>query len=140
MSIDKIRQDIIGNTLRDINPELHKSPEQRQSEWNQISMRNLQREQGKNIISVITERIQKLEAGLKEGEALVVYCDAGRDRLILKEIEFPTWNLAIMSGTDENGNYTHRLEGVQDVKLTCKVMASTKKSAPIGFALPEAKA
>ena len=112
------------------------SPEQRQAQWNEISTRNLLREQGANLIAVITDRVKSLEAALQADETLAVYCDAVRNRIRVQRFEFRTWHLAIVCGLDEEGNQAHRIENVQDVKLTCKIIKSGKKSNPIGFALP----
>jgi hypothetical protein len=117
-----------------------KSQEEIQAQWNTIETRRLYQEQGRNLVEVIKARIQTLEARLKPDQELVVYCDAGRDRITVKEFEFPTWNLSVMTGVDENGNETYRIENVQDVKLTCKVLKSTKQPQhPIGFVLPPEK-
>lgn len=138
MSTDKIIRELVASMRvpRELGPEVFKSSEQRQAEWNEISSKKLLREQGRNLIEVIAHRVQALEAELKEGESLAVFCDAGKESILVRAFEFPTWHLAIVSGLDENGNQTYRIENIQDVKLTCKVVKSDKKAARIGFTLP----
>lgn len=127
-------REIEQNTIDQLNP---RSPAEMQARWNGATLRELHREQGKNLVDVITARVKSLQDGLQPGEVLAVYCDTGSERITVSGIEFPTWNIAVIVGTDENGNATYRLEAVQDVKLTCKVLASTSKRNPIGFKLPE---
>jgi len=109
-----------------------------QAKWNATEMRNMHRQQGENLVKVITERVKMLEAALKDGEELAVYCDAGPEQLRVQSFDFPTWNLAVIVGLDANGNQTHRIENVQDVKLTCKTLAIpvNAERRPIGFSLP----
>jgi len=58
----------------------------------------------------------------------------------VESFEFPMWNLAVIVGRDVNNNCAHRIESVQDVKLTCKVMkVANPKRVPIGFTLPSEK-
>ena len=114
-----------------------KSNEQRQAEWNASAQRDLHREQGKNLVTVIQARVAQLQAQLQPSQELVVYCDAGRDRIRVSQFEFPTWNLAVMIGVDDDGNETQRIESVQDIKLTCKIMGtSAGERRPIGFRIP----
>jgi len=96
-------------------------------------------EQGRNLTSVIQRRIQSLEESLKPGEELVVYCDAGKDRVRVQAIEFPNWHLAIVCGLDDDNNPTQRIANIQNIELTCKVIEIHPGSKParIGFILPE---
>lgn len=114
-----------------------RNTEEIQARYNANEMRNLHRQQGENLVKVITERVKMLEAALQADEELAVYCDAGHEQLRVQSFEFPTWNLAVMVGLDANGNQAHRIENVEDVKLTCKVLKSvTADRRPIGFAVP----
>lgn len=108
-------------------------------EATEIAMRSVVREQGRNLVVIITERVKTLEANLKDDEALVVFCDAGRDRIRVKEFEFPNWHLAVVSGIDDDGNQTQRIAHVQNIELTCKVCKRQPnvKVTTIGFILPE---
>jgi hypothetical protein len=132
---------LVGDFDRRLSPtDIGPGREQMQARWNAIEMRDLWRSQGKNLVAVITERVRKLEANLKEDEELVVYCDAGLERIRATEFEFPTWHLAIVSGLDENNNPTQRIENVQDIKLTCKVLKTSKAArTKIGFTIPSEK-
>jgi hypothetical protein len=80
-----------------------------------------------------------LEESLQEGESLVVYCDAGWERIRVESFEFPNWHLAVVSGLDDEDNKTYRIENVQDIKLTCKILKSSVKTTTIGFVLPAEK-
>ena len=78
-----------------------------------------------------------IEASLQPGESLVVFCDAGKERIRAHSFTFPNWHLAIVEGLDDEGQRTVRIENVQDIKLTMKIVSSPKKSEPIGFITPE---
>ena len=93
-------------------------------------------QQGHNLVAVIQEQVKQLEATLQEGERLIVYCDAGREQIRVETFTFPNWHLAMVGGFDDQGNRTRRIENVQDIKLTCKIVKSQQKSAKIGFILP----
>jgi hypothetical protein len=115
---------------------LRRNPAEDAAKWNAIMMRQAVAQQGENLVAVITARVKEWETKLKEGEALVVYCDAGRDRVHVESFEFPNWHLAIVVGLDDEGNRAYRIENVQDIKLTCKILKGAPKN-PIGFILPE---
>jgi hypothetical protein len=119
-------------------PEL-RNPAEDAAKWNAIMMRRMVEQQGENLVAVISERVKCLEATLQTDESLVVYCDAGKERIRVESFEFPNWHLAVVSGLDEDGNKTYRIENVQDIKLTCKVVKSTVKTTTIGFVLPAEK-
>ena len=102
-------------------------------------MRDTIAQQGRNLVKVITEKVRYLESGLQPDEQLIVYCDAGRDRLRADAFEFPNWHLAIIAGLDDDNNRTYRIENVQDIKLTCKVVKSGQSGPKIGFVLPPEK-
>jgi hypothetical protein len=99
-------------------------------------MRNMVAQQGRNLVEVITARVRDLEAGLQPGERLTVSCDAGKEQIRVEGIEFPNSYLAVITGFDDNGNRTYRIENVQDIKLTCKIVKSQGTGAKIGFVLP----
>jgi hypothetical protein len=115
---------------------LRHNPQETQAKWNAIAMRDMVAQQGRNLVEVITARVKDIEAGLNEGESLVVYCDAGKEQIRAESFEFPTWHLEVVSGLDDQGNRAYRIENVQDIKLTCKVVKSPKSAPKIGFILP----
>jgi hypothetical protein len=117
-------------------PLLNHNPQESQARWTAIMMRNMVAQQGKNLVEVITERVKTLESALQDGESLVVFCDAGQEQIRVEGFEFPNWHLAIVSGTDAQDNKSYRIENVQDIKLTCKVVKGVEKK-PIGFILPK---
>ena len=86
------------------------------AEWTADMMREMVAQQGENLVAVIQEKVRTFEANLQEGESLVVYCDAGKERIRVDTFEFPTWHLAIVSGLNDENNRTHRIENVQDIK------------------------
>jgi len=97
------------------------------AEWTAIMMRQMVAQQGANLVAVIQAKVKALEESLQEGESLVVYCDAGKERIRVEAFEFPSWHLAIVSGTDEESNKSYRIENVQDIKLTCKALKGVPK-------------
>lgn len=116
-----------------------RNPQEDQARWNAFAMRDTIAQQGRNLVKVITEKVRYLESGLQPDEQLIVYCDAGRDRLRADAFEFPNWHLAIIAGLDDDNNRTYRIENVQDIKLTCKVVKSGQSGPKIGFVLPPEK-
>ncbi|HLK64470.1 MAG TPA: hypothetical protein VKU19_13585 [Bryobacteraceae bacterium] len=115
---------------------VRRSPEEMQAKWNAIAMRNMVAQQGQNLVEVIKARVTDLEAKLQTDESLSVYCDAGKDQIRVESFEFPNWHLAVVAGLDEQGNRAYRIENVQDVKLTCKIVKSPRVGSKIGFVLP----
>ncbi len=136
--------EFMKEVLRSVSPRVDKSfyeavrhsPEEMQAKWNAIAMRNMVAQQGKNLVEVIQARVKDWEAALQPGESLTVYCDAGKEQIRVEGFEFPNWHLAVVSGLDDHGNRAHRIENVQDIKLTCKVVKSQRKEPKIGFVLP----
>jgi hypothetical protein len=122
-------------------PDLSKIPlrniPKESAEWTAIMMRQMVAQQGENLVAVILAKVKALEANLQAGEALVVYCDAGKERIRVERFEFPNWHLAIVSGLDEEDNRAYRIENVQDIKLTCKIVKGLPKKNSIGFVLPK---
>jgi hypothetical protein len=132
--------------LRDLVPRMPVMPDikvrnipKESAEWTAIMMREMVAQQGENLVAVIQVKVQTLEASLQEGESLVVYCDAGKEQIQVESFEFPNWHLAIVSGLDDQNNRSYRIENVQDIKLTCKIVKSQQKAAKIGFVLPAEK-
>lgn len=115
---------------------MRRNPEESQAQWNAIAMRNMVAQQGQNLVEVIKTRVTDIEAKLQPGESLTVYCDAGKDQIRVESFEFPNWHLAVVAGLDEHGNRAYRIENVQDVKLTCKIVKSPQVGPKIGFVLP----
>jgi hypothetical protein len=112
---------------------------QETGEWVAIMLRKTVAQQGHNLVTVIQDQVKQLEATLQEGESLIVYCDAGQERIRAQTFTFPNWHLAIVAGLDEQGHRTCRIENFQDMKLTCKIVKSAVKSPEIGFVLPGKK-
>jgi hypothetical protein len=139
-TMERARASIAMSAQSDLGSYVSRESAQRvQAEYNAIAMRDLHAEQGKHLVNVITKRVQQMQEALKEGETLAVYCDAGGERIKVLALEFPTWNLAVLVGTDSLGNVSHRIENVQDVKLTCKILKGEKERRPIGFTFPGAE-
>lgn len=139
-AVERLRREEMGTSrlMDQLSAMRGPSREESQAKWNAIELRQMYSEQGRNLVQVIKSRVEQLQSSLMVDEELAVYYDAGGERLRIHAFEFPTWNLAIAVGFDGNGNIVHRIESVQDVKLTLKVMkSSSKKRAPIGFALPD---
>jgi hypothetical protein len=116
------------------------NPQESQGQWNAIALRDLWAQQGEDLAGVIQEQIQTLEQNLKASEELIVYCDAGRDRIRAQSFAFPRWHLAIVCGLDDDGNPTQRIANTQNIELTCKVVKTEpgKTQPKIGFILPVA--
>jgi hypothetical protein len=103
-----------------------------------VALRPLVSGQAETFTAAIMTHINGLQAALKVDEELLVYCDAGVDRIRVYNFCFPKWNVAIVSGVDQEKNATQRIAHVEALQLTCKVVKREpdKKPIKIGFLLP----
>jgi len=113
---------------------------QQQAMHNRAEMRDLYAERGRDLVQVIKVQVEEMQKNLLSTESLLVYCDAGHEQIVVEGFEFPTWNIAVVTGTDIHGNKTRRITAVEDVKLSCKIVARElqPRKARIGFELPPA--
>jgi hypothetical protein len=99
--------------------------------------RAIGQEQGRNFAEVIKKEVQKLEVEANaNGLAAAFTCDGGFELITVRSFEFPTWNIAIIRGVDKNGDSTHRVIDVKELRLTGKLIKGPAKRSPIGFRMP----
>jgi hypothetical protein len=94
--------------------------------------------QAENFVRILQEHVRTLESNLQTDESLCVYCNDGTRRIQVKEFRFPTWNIGILSGCDENENPTQLISHINGIQITFQIIASPAKKSPIGFFVPSA--
>ena len=69
----------------------------------------------------ILSQLQAMQKALKDDEELVVLFRYGGETIVVREVYFPTWQLAVLSGIDPNKSTTRVISPVDALQLVCKV-------------------
>ena len=88
--------------------------------------------------AVILAQVQAMQKALKEDEELMVLCHAGGETVRVLEFFFPSWQVAVLTGTDNNRSVTRVISSVESLQLVCKVAKATPPATParIKFVTP----
>jgi hypothetical protein len=71
--------------------------------------------------AVIFAQLQAIQKKLKEEEELVLLFRSGAETIVVREVYFPTWDVAVLSGVDPNKSTTRVISPVGALQLVCKV-------------------
>ncbi len=95
--------------------------------------------QPENVGAVVLGQLQAMQKALKDDEELVVLFHAGAETIRAMEFYLPSWQVAVLSGTDANGNGARAISPVESLQLVCKVRKapSGAKAARIRFVAPK---
>jgi hypothetical protein len=101
-----------------------------------------------NLGAAILGQVQAMQRALKEDEELVVLLQAGGVVLRVLEFFFPSWQVAVVIGTDndrpdKNDKSVMRVVSpVESLQLVCRVVKAPPPGKPhrIGFVAPKPKA
>jgi hypothetical protein len=113
-------------------------PEEQAYQWTKLALRPLISQQSENMINAILKRITEVQARLTPEQELVVFCSTAAGTIRVLAFQFPSWNVAIISGLDTDKNEAEVITHVQSIQLTCKVQKREPGVRPItiGFTLP----
>lgn len=81
--------------------------------------------------AVILAQVQAMQKALKEDEELMVLCQAGGETVRVLEFFFPSWQVAVLTGTDNNRSVTRVISSVDSLQLVCKVAKATPPATPV---------
>jgi hypothetical protein len=100
-----------------------------------------------NLGAAILGQVQAMQRALKEDEELVVLLTAGG--IVLRVLEFflPSWQVAVVTGTDDDRldkndkSVTRVVSPVESLQLVCRVVKVPPPGKPnrIGFVAPKLK-
>jgi hypothetical protein len=96
-----------------------------------------------NLGAAILGQVQAMQRALKEDEELVVLWQAGGVVLRVLEFFLPSWQVAVMTGTDNDSkSLTRVVSPVESLQLVCRVVKVPQPGKPnrIGFVAPKPKA
>ena len=102
-----------------------------------------------NLGATILSQLQAMQKALKEDEELVVLLQAGGVVVRVLEFFFPSWRVAVVTGTDEtrpdknDTSVTRVVSPVESLQLVCRVVKAPPPPATparIGFVVPQPKA
>jgi hypothetical protein len=101
-----------------------------------------------NLGAAILGQIQAMQRALKEDEELLVLLQAGGINLRVLEFFFPSWQVAVVTGTDSDRpdkndkSVTRVVSPVESLQLVCRVVKAPPPAKPtrIGFIAPKPKA
>ena len=98
-----------------------------------------------NLGAAILGQLQAMQRALKEDEELVVLLQAGGVSLRALEFYFPSWQVAVVTGIDNDRsdtNVTRVVAPVESLQLVCRVVKAPPPAKPtrIGFVAPKPKA
>jgi len=76
--------------------------------------------------AVLLGQIQAMQKALKEDEELLVLFHSGGDTVRVLELFFPSWQVVVLTGIDQEKSLTRIVSAVDSLQLVCKVA----KAAP----------
>jgi hypothetical protein len=87
------------------------------------------------LSAVVLGQIGAMQKALKEDEELLVLVAIGADRIRVMEIFAPSRQMLVVSGTDQDRNWTRVISAVESLQLVCKVMKVAPGAKPTRVAL-----
>ena len=87
------------------------------------------------LSAVILGQIAAMQKALKEDEELLVLIAIGADRIRVIEVFAPSRQMLVLSGTDQERNWTRVISAVESLQLVCKVMKVSPGAKPTRVAL-----
>ncbi len=84
---------------------------------------------------VIFAQINALQKALKEDEELALSYHDGSDRIRVREIYMPKWQVALLSGHDPAGAFVRVIAPVEALRLTVRVVKAASGAKPSRVAL-----
>ena len=91
-----------------------------------------------NSGTAMLAQVQAMQKALKEDEELIVLCNAGGETVRVLEFYFPSWQVAVLTGTDNNKSVARVIAAVESLQLVCKVAKTAPPATParIKFVTP----
>ena len=80
--------------------------------------------------ATILAQIQAMQKALKEDEELIVLFHSGGDTLRVLEFYFPSWQVAVLSGIDNDKAPARAIAPVEALRLVCRVARAAPPAAP----------
>jgi hypothetical protein len=83
-------------------------------------------------------QVQAMQKALKEDEELIVLFHAGGETVRVLEFFFPSWQVAVLTGIDNDKSVTRAISAVESLQLVCKVAKAAPGATParIKFVTP----
>ncbi len=83
-------------------------------------------------------QVQAMQKALKEDEELLVLFHAGGETVRVHEFFFPSWQVAVLTGTGADKSVTRAISPVESLQLVCKVVkTAASPPARIKFVTPK---
>ena len=73
----------------------------------------------------LVAQVQAMQKALKEDEELLVLFHAGTETVRVHEFYFPSWQLAVLTGTGADKSLTRVISPVESLQLICKVIRAS---------------
>ncbi len=88
--------------------------------------------------AVILAQLQAMQKACKEDEELIVTCAAAGESVRVLECFFPSWKVAVLTGTNSERAVTRILAPVETLQLACHVgkVATGGKPVRLTFVAP----
>jgi len=92
-----------------------------------------------NAGAAILGQVQAMQKALKEDEELVVLFNAGGESVRVMEFYFPSWQVAVLTGSGRDKSVTRVVTPVESLQVVCKVakVAPGAKAARVVFVTPK---
>jgi hypothetical protein len=89
----------------------------------------------------LVAQVQAMQKALKEDEELLVLFHAGGETVRVHEFFFPSWQVAVLTGTATDKSVTRVISPVDSLQLVCKVTKAPPSAMParIRFVTPKPK-
>jgi hypothetical protein len=91
-----------------------------------------------NAGTAMLSQVQAMQKALKEDEELMVLFHAGAETVRVMEFFFPSWQVVVLTGADNDKSLTRVISAVESLQLVCKVTKMPPGAAParIKFVTP----
>jgi hypothetical protein len=91
--------------------------------------------------AVVLAQVQAMQKALKEDEELVVLCSAAGETVRVMECFFPSWQVAVLTGTNKDRATTRVILAIESLQLVCHVakVPPGAKANKITFVTPRTK-
>ncbi|MGA2132331.1 MAG: hypothetical protein ABSH50_08570 [Bryobacteraceae bacterium] len=97
--------------------------------------------QPETVGAIILAQVQAMQKALKEDEELIVLAAAAGETIRVLECFFPSWQVAVLTGTNKDRTVTRVIAPVDALQLVCRVAKAPPgvKPVPITFVTPRTK-
>jgi len=81
--------------------------------------------------ATVLAQVQAMQKALKDDEELLVLFHANGETVRVLEFYFPSWQVAVLTGTDKEKSVTRVIAAAESLQLVCKVTKALPPATPV---------